>query len=41
MEDLSDLKVLLEPNDFMITIDLLDAYMTLLTEEDSRNYLCF
>ena len=41
MEGLSDLKVLLEPNDFMITIDLSDAYMTLPIEEDSRNYLCF
>ena len=41
MEGLSDLKVLLEPNDFMITIDLSDAYMTLPMEEDSRNYLCF
>ena len=41
MESLSDLKVLLEPNDFMITIDLSDAYMTLPTEEESRNYLCF
>ena len=37
MEGLSDLKVLLEPNDFMITIDLSDAYMTLPIEEDSRN----
>ena len=41
MEDLPDLKVLLEPNDFMITIDLSDAYMTLPIEEESRNYLCF
>ena len=41
MEGLSDLKVLLEPNDFMITIDLSDAYMTLPMEEESRNYLCF
>ena len=39
MEGLSDLKVLLEPNDFMITIDLSDAYTTLPIEEDSRNYL--
>ena len=41
MEGISDLKVLSEPNDFMITIDLSDAYMTLLIEEESRNYLCF
>ena len=41
MEGLSELKVLLEPNDFMITIDLSDAYTTLPIEEDSRNYLCF
>ena len=41
MEGLSDLKVLLEPNDFMITIDLSDLYMTLPIEEESRNYLCF
>ena len=41
MEGLSDLKVLLEPNDFMITIPLSDAYMTLPIEEESRNYLCF
>ena len=41
MEGLSDLKVLLELNDFMITIDLSDAYMTLPIEEESRNYLCF
>ena len=41
MEGLPDLKVLLEPNDFMITIDLSDAYMTLPIEEESRNYLCF
>ena len=41
MEGLSDLKVILGPNDFMITIDLSDAYMTLLIEEGSRNYLCF
>ena len=41
MEGLSDLKVLLEPNDFMITIDLSDAYMTLPIEEESRNYMCF
>ena len=41
MEGLSDLKVLLEPNDFMITIDLSDAYMTFPIEEESRNYLCF
>ena len=41
MEGLSDLKVLLEPNDFMITVDLSDAYMTLPIEEESRNYLCF
>ena len=41
MEGLSDLKVLLEPNDFMITIDLSDTYMTLpVLQEDSRNYLC-
>ena len=40
MEGHSDLKVLLEPNDFMITIDLSDAYMTLPIEEESRNYLC-
>ena len=39
MEGLSDLKGLLEPNDFMITIDLSDAYMTLLIEEESRNFL--
>ena len=38
MEGLPDLKVLLEPNDFMITIDLSDAYMTLPIEEESRNY---
>ena len=41
MEGLSNLKVILEPNDFMITIDLSDAYMTLPIEEESRNYLCF
>ena len=41
MEGLSDLKVILEPNDFMITVDLSDAYMTLSIEEQSRNYLCF
>ena len=41
MEGLSGLKVLLEPNDFMITIDLSDACMTLPIEEESRNYLCF
>ena len=41
MEGLSDFKVLLEPNDFMITTDLSDAYMTLPIEEESRNYLCF
>ena len=41
MEGLSDLKVILEPNDFMITIDLSDTYMTLPIEEESRNYLCF
>ena len=41
MKGLSDLKVILEPNDFMITIDLSDAYMTLLIEEESRNYLGF
>ena len=41
MEGLSDLKVILEPNDFEITIDLSNAYMTLLIEEESRNYLCF
>ena len=41
MEGLSDLKVLLQPNDFMIAIDLSDAYMTLPIEEESRNYLCF
>ena len=41
MEGLPDLKVLIEPNDFMITIDLSDAYMTLPIEEESRNYLCF
>ena len=41
MEGLSDLKVLLEPNNFIITIDLSDAYMTLPIEEESRNYLCF
>ena len=40
IEGLSDLKVL-QPNDFMITIDLSDAYMILPAEEDSRNYLCF
>ena len=41
MEGLSDLKVLLEPNDFMVTIDLSDPYITLPFEEESRNYLCF
>ena len=41
MEGLSELKVLLEPNDFMITIDLSDADMTLSIEEESRNYRCF
>ena len=41
IEGLSDFKVLLEPNNFMITIDLSDAYMTLPVEEESRNYLCF
>ena len=40
MEGLSDLKVILEPNEFMITIDLSDTYMTLPIEEESRNYLC-
>ena len=41
MEGLSNLEVILEPNDFMITIDLSDAYMTLPTEEESRDYLSF
>ena len=41
MEGLSDLKLILEPNDFMITIDLSDAYMTLPIEEESRDNLCF
>ena len=41
MEGLSDLKVTLEPNDFMIRIDLPGVYMTLPIEEDARHYLCF
>ena len=41
MEVLSDLKVLLEPSDFMITINLSDTCMTLPIEEESRNYQCF
>ena len=41
MEGLSDLKVILEPNDFMITIDLSDAYMILPMEEESRDDLCY
>ena len=41
MEGLSDLNVILEPNGFMIMIDLSDAYMTLPIEEESKNYLCF
>ena len=41
MKGLSDLKVILEPNDFTITVDLSDAYMTLPIDEESRNYLCF
>ena len=31
----------LEPNDFIVTIELSDAYMTLPIEEESRSYLCF
>ena len=41
MEGLSDLKVNLELNDFMIMIDLSDVYIILPIEEESRNYLCF
>ena len=41
MEGPSDLKVILEPKDSMIMIDLSDAYMTLPIEDESRSYLCF
>ena len=41
MEGLSDLKVIRNANDFMITIDLSDAYMTLPIEEGPSDSLCF
>lgn len=41
MENLSCLKTLLLPGDFMTNIDLKDAYLSVPVHESSRKFLCF
>lgn len=41
METIENIKVLLEPNDYMVSIDLRDAFLSVPVHNDSKPFLCF